>query len=347
LRPVDTIITDIRSRMKIGHDVDIDSYADAEEAAYIRPVAEYRDRVWEHRQRLPHERGGLLPWSKTHNDVQIPRGCLVLWAGKRGQGKSLLANHVMLHLISRGERIVMAPTEMRIEETLERLENQALGVDDPTYEYQERFYTWADGHLWFYDEPEGVSEARRMIGLCRYSINEIGATHVLIDSLMMINFRSKSSFDKNEAQIKFARALAGVAKSTGATIHLVAHFRKDQGGKADADQIKGAGELTDLATNVFFVSANTKKQDEANKPEHEQRTSIMEEPDIWLKVEKQRHGPSGGNFALWLHRSSLQLLSARTAPVRRLVDESYGLSSGPKGNSSSESYWTETETGSE
>lgn len=312
------IVADIRERMTIG-DVDLDSYADSDEAAYIKPASDFQEAVWNHRNRQPNEKGGLLPWSKTHGEVQIPRGCLTLWAGRRGQGKSLVTNHVLLNLINRGEKVVIAPTEMMIEDTLERMENQALGVSDPTKEFQAEFYKWADEKLWLYDEPEGVSPARRMIGLCRYSINELNVDHVLIDSLMMVKFDARTSFEKNEAQIKFARSLAGIAKSTGKNIHLVTHFKKSDGGRADADQIKGAGDLPDLATNVFFVSGNQKKQDEANKPPHAQRTDVMEEPDVWLKVEKQRKGPSGGNFALWLHPKSLQLLPSKSAPVRALV----------------------------
>lgn len=315
----ENIIRDIKQEMMIGRDVDLDSYADSDEAAFIKPASDYREAVWAHRNREPAQKGGLLPWSKTHGEVQIPKGCLTLWAGKRGQGKSLVTNHVLLNFINRGEKVVIAPTEMMIEDTLERMENQALAVSEPTKEYQAKFYEWCQDRLWLYDEPEGVSPARRMIGLCRYAINELNVDHVLIDSLMMVKFEARSSFDKNEGQIKFARALAGIAKSTGKNIHLVTHFKKSDGGRNDADQIKGAGDLPDLATNVFFISGNQKKQDEANKPAHMQRPDVMEEPDIWLKVEKQRKGPSGGNFALWLHPKSLQILSSKSAPVRPLA----------------------------
>lgn len=318
----ENIIRDIKQEMMIGRDVDLDSYADSDEAAFIKPASEYQEAVWAHRNREPSDKGGLLPWSKTHSEVQIPRGCLTLWAGKRGQGKSLVTNQVLLNFINRGEKVVIAPTEMMIEDTLERMENQALAVPDPsrlTKQYQAKFYEWAENKLWLYDEPEGVSPARRMIGLCRYAINELNVDHVLIDSLMMVKFEARSSFDKNEGQIKFARALAGIAKSTGKNIHLVTHFKKSDGGRNDADQIKGAGDLPDLATNVFFVSGNQKKQEEMNKHPSKQKPDVLEEEDIWLKVEKQRKGPSGGNFALWLHPKSLQLLPSRNAPMRPLV----------------------------
>lgn len=319
------IVSRIKSRMVIGQDVDLDAYADSDEAAYIKPASEFMDQVWEHRNRPPIQKGGLLPWSKTHSEVQIPRGCLTLWAGKRGQGKSLVTNNVFLGLINRGERVVIAPTEMPVMETLERLENQALGTGNPTREFQKEFYRWANGKLWLYDEPEGVSPARRMLGLCRYSIEELGANHVLIDSLMMVRFNARTSFEKNEEQIDFARSLQGIAKATGANTHLVTHFKKAQhGGREDGDSIKGSGDLPDLASNVFFVSANLKKQDEANKPPHMQKPEVMEEADVWLKVEKQRHGPSGGNFALWLHPGSLQLLPSKSAPVRPLVSVNGG-----------------------
>lgn len=315
----DSVVSRIKRQMVIGRDVDLDAYADADEAAYIRPVEDYIDDVWDHINRAPSQKGSLLPWDKTHQDVQLRRSALYLWTGERKQGKSLVTSQVMMGLMNQGERVVIAPTEMDVRDTLERMERQALAVNPPTRRFHDEFYRWAASKLWLYETPDGLSPARRMLGLCRYAVQELGATQILIDSLMMVRFAAQSSFAKNEGQIDFARQLVGICKATGVTIHLVAHHKKADG-STGADRIKGAGDLPDLASGTFTIAANVKKQDERNKPPHQQRPDVMEGPDLWLKVENQRHGPSGSNYSFWLHPQSLQILSTARERVKAFVD---------------------------
>ena len=336
------IVSDIKSRMRIGTDIDLDAYADHDEAAHIRPASEYEDAVWEHMHRLPHQKGGLLPWSKTHRDIQVRTGELSVWAGKRGEGKSLITSQVMLALMAQGHKAVIASLEMPVEDTLERMERQGLGVDDPTRDYHASFYRWAQSRLWMY-EQNGVVPARRILGLCRYAITQLHCQHVVIDSLMMVGFPGiKSQFEKLELQGNFARDLAAIARDTGAHIHLVAHLRKGDGSKrhSEADDVKGGGEITDLASAVYIISGNREKHEEANKPVPSQK--IMEQPDAWLSVEKNRRGVTGSRYGFWLHPQALQFMGKDSREPMQMIREqlpasSFGKPSIQSSASSSES----------
>ena len=74
----------------------------------------------------------------------------------------------------------------------------------------------------------------------------------------------------------------------------------------DKFDIKGAGEITDMADNVFIVWKNKKKEAALNarniSPE------LKTKPDALLIVDKQRNGEWEGKISLWYHRSSFQLL---------------------------------------
>lgn len=303
---VDPIVADIRSRMVIGQDVDLDAYADHDEAAHIKPAEDYADVVWEHMHRDPRERGRTLPWTKTHGDIQIRGGELIVYGGQRKVGKSNVTGHIMAGLMGQGDKVVIASMEMPVVDTLERMEKQVLATGTPGRPGHDRFYQWAAGKLWLYEQG-GVIPSRRILGLCNYSIQELGVQHVVIDSLMMIGMGNGRTFDKLEAQGLFARDLTAIARDTGATIHLVAHLRKaDRGSNGvEADDVAGTSDITNLAGMVFLLSGNRKKREERNKPESEQK--YQEQPDLWLKCEANRRGPSGSNYGFWMHPETFQI----------------------------------------
>ena len=315
---IDPIVTEISKRIAIGKGVDLDSWADADEAAHIRNAGDFEQEVWE-RMNLPaSKKGALMPWSNTHKDVQVRPGELSIWAGKRGSGKSLITSQVMTGLIQQGHKAVIASMEMPITVTLGRMATQALGQAMPTREFHRQFFKWADGKLFVY-EQDGVVPARRLLGLARYSILALGIKNVVLDSLMMVGLSSaRTTFDKLEQQTHFVRDLAAIARDNDAHIHLVAHLRKSDGNRktSDADDVKGAGEITDLASCVYIIEANRKKVEETHKAAPAK--AVMEQPDVWLKVEKNRNGPTGACFGLWSHKS-LQFIGKQShAPMQMI-----------------------------
>ena len=79
--------------------------------------------------------------------------------------------------------------------------------------------------------------------------------------------------------------------------------------------MKGGGDITDLASVVYLIQANRTKREEAEKPPHEQKEKIMQQADLGLHVEKNRRGPTGGRYGLWLDPTTLQLTER---PGRRM-----------------------------
>jgi twinkle protein len=307
--------------------IDFDAYADADESAFIEPATSFRDDVWTHMQTPNAQRGAVLPWTKTHHDIQVRPGELSIWSGKRGQGKSLLLGQIMLALMRQGQRAVIASMEMPIIATLERMERQALGLPQPSREYHDALYDWYQDRLWLYTQRDEVT-ARRVIGLCRYARQELRVDHVVIDSLMMVRMPGANQFARLDSQGAFVRKLSALARDSGLHVHLVAHRRKSSGSDkdGDADEVKGAGEITDLASNVYFVAANRDKRAEAGKEESTRKASIMAQPDAFLSVEKVRDGGYHGTVGLWLHEPSLQFLGNDTGRAMVMLQEAIGFS---------------------
>ena len=282
---------------------ELDRYGE-DERIEIRSAEDYRELLWQHTHDDPRKRGRLLPWQKTHSEIQVRPGELILYGGRRGEFKSLLTGQIILGLMAQGDGCVIASMEMPVEDTLERMVRQAVGVDRPTRDYHDRFFDWAKNHLWFYEQTGEIAE-RRAIGLARYAIGKMQIRHVVIDSLMTVDFGAEPSLHSTLAgQKRFARALANIARDTGANIHLVAHRRKSQQGKDhdDADDIAGSGDLANLASVVYMISANRAKRELPDAAKAQ-----CDEPDCFVKIEKNRRGPTGRTFGFYLHEQSLQL----------------------------------------
>ena len=304
----DDIVADIKSRMVINGD-DLDNYAESDEAAHIKNAADYEDAVWEHIQRPETAKGAYFPWTKTRSDIRHRPGEFTLYSGKEGTFKSMLTGMVHLGFAMQGQSCVIASMEMTAEETLERLEYQALGTSQPTREYHREFYKWADGRIYIYEQG-GVVSPKRLIGLSKYAINHLGINNVLIDSLMTVDFQAGSSFELIEKQTSFVRELVAFAKSSRGHISLIAHLKKTTPGhQPTTDDIDGSKKIPNLAQNIFFLTNNLKKETEITKPTPD--PAIAEDADVFLKNVKTRQGKKGSFFKFWLHEGCLQLTEDR------------------------------------
>ncbi len=180
---------------------------------------------------------------------------------------------------------------------------QFIGVEEPTPEYIRRFSEWTINRLWLYDQI-GTIRTDRMIAVVRYCIQELNITHFVIDSLMKCGI----GLDDYNKQKYFVDELSTLAKDTNAHIHLVNHSRK---GERESNvmskfDIKGAGEITDMADNVFIIWKNKKKEVALNASDVNPETE--KKPDAMLICDKQRNGEWEGKVTLWYHRPSFQLL---------------------------------------
>jgi twinkle protein len=289
--------------------IDFEKYSKAPpEAAKIKTAGNYADIVLENIFNSREKPQALLPWGKTHSVVQLRPGELSIWAGYNGSGKSLLLGQVALSLLDQGEKLCIASFEMRPEITLERMAFQACGSIDPSLGFVKGFMEWADKSLLFYDQ-QGVVKSERILPLIRYCQEELGVTHIIIDSLMKCGI----AVDDYNRQKTFIEELTRHAMDSGQHVHLVCHTRKGDSEfeRHDRSDIKGASEITDQADNVFILWRNKRKEHAIQDGEE-----IENEPDAVLTVAKQRHGRWEGKIKLWFHPSGQYLGDDSARPMR-------------------------------
>ena len=281
--------------------VDLSLYLHQDEKRKIVPAFLLANQVKDYFYGPESEKGAYLPWAKTRNNIRLRSHEVSIWAGVNGHGKSLLLNQVMLSAMQQGEKVCIASFEMEMKKTMARMTRQAVGTNQPSDEYIEKFHTWTDDLLWLYDEMNSVNP-NTVLALLHYCRKEIGIQHFVIDSLM------KCGIDEDDynGQKRFINEICTTAKAIGLHIHIVAHSRKRESEKGIMDKfdIKGSGTITDLVDNVFTIWRNKKKEDDAEKPIPNQE--IQNKPDAIIKCDKQRHGEWEGMVGLWFDPASLQ-----------------------------------------
>jgi len=260
------------------------------EAAKVKPASSYQQMIIDSYYGDNPDPGCFLPWHKTHNHIKLRQG-------------ELLLNQICLSLMAQSERVCIASLEMKPMATLRRMSRQFIGVEEPTPEYIRHFSEWTIDRLWLYDQI-GTIRTDRMIAVARYCIRELNITHFVIDSLMKCGIGQ----DDYNKQKYFVDELSTLAKDANAHIHLVNHSRK---GEKESNvmskfDIKGAGEITDMADNVFIVWKNKLKEAKLNSGDIDPETE--KKPDAMLICDKQRNGEWEGKVSLWYHRPSFQLL---------------------------------------
>ena len=248
-------------------------------------------------------KGDPLPWSRTHEDIGLDSGALTIWGGWSGHGKSELLGQVILWTL-RNHKAAIASLEMRPAETLNRMIRQTHGAAAPTKSYKMAWMDWADSRLFVYDAIERVSR-NSMLGMVLYCRQELGCKHIVIDSLTKCGI----SKDDLSAQATFVDDLQNMAKATGAHIHLVTHLRKAGGDAKNTepgkDDVRGAGEITDLADTVFMVYRNKYKDQliaDGKTTLTDKEGNIREVADMWdtkLKLVKNRQNGVEMDYKLW------------------------------------------------
>lgn len=286
-------------------DIDFDAYLEGpDEAAMIRPAAEWVDQVIASFEQPEETHGACLPWPATHRIVRLRRGELTIWPGMSGHGKSMMIGQVVLHLMAQGEKVCIASMEMKPSSTMQRMCRQAAGGNAPDRRFIRELHDWTNGRLWLYDQQGQVSP-ERILAVGRYCHQQLGITHLVVDNLLSCGIAE----DGYDAQKQFVLALATHAHDTGQSVHLLAHSRKGKDeltppGKFD---VRGSASITDLADNVFSVWRNRAKEEAQDKGDH----SRDGDEDALLTICKHRHGDWEGRIRLWFDRRSQTYLQSQ------------------------------------
>lgn len=290
--------------MKLLSDNDFIQFCGRQESQFLARPSDFRAEIRDRFAGVGGTDGDLLPWGKTHELVAMRPGEVSLWAGINGHGKSLLLSQVIAWILGHTSALV-ASLEMRPAATLHRMLRQCAGCENVSEGYQGRWLDWTDNRLWIYDQLDSVAP-ERILGMIHYAASELKIRHIVIDSLMKcgINGRSDAVL---AGQKDFMDRLCWAAKTHNCHLHLVHHMRKGEKESKIPDKfdVKGAGELVDMADNLFIVHRNKKKELETQMGEEVDDS----EPDCTLSVAKQRHGEWEGRIALYYHAASQQFVA--------------------------------------
>ena len=300
--------------------IDFDAYFDEQQAdtARVRPASTLADAVVErfHGSGAAHH-WQPLGWAKTVGAFDLRPGELTLWTGVNGHGKTTFLSHVMLNVMRSAETVGAGPAagaapagrmagtvclaslEMPPAASMAKMTRQAGGTAQPGEAYIRAFHRWTEGRLWIYDHVGRIAP-RRMLAIAAYVRRELGVQHLVVDSLMKCGLGS----DDYNGQKDFVDGLCAIARDTGLHVHLVCHMRKGEAESKPPDKfdIKGAGEIADLADNIAIVWKNVRKT--ARAP-HEQDPTM---PDAFVRIAKQRHHEWEGSWAFHFDKGSQQFL---------------------------------------
>lgn len=268
-----------------------------------------------------------LPWPKTKDNFAFRKGEVTLWSGQNGHGKSLMTGQIALSLAGQGEKICIASFEMKPEKTMHRASRQWIGMNPYTPEFQqedgikaledlyEQMDDWCKDKIWLYDY-QGTADVEAVIGMAKYCANELGITHVFIDSLM----KCVKAEDDYNGQKAFIDEITAVARDLNIHIHIVHHLKKPANEAAipDKHDNKGSGSITDQVDNVMMVWRNKVKEDDIKA--NGSFSNKKDDPDHYLLCRKQRNYDGSGEgeptIKLWFHRDAQQYIeSPRETPM--------------------------------
>ena len=261
-----------------------------------------------------------LPWPKCNASFEFRRGEVTVWAGQNGHGKTDITTQSVLSLLGQDEKVCVASFEMKPVTTIGRMVRMYAGTNPFSPEFQDdsgldaldeiynEFGEWTTNRLWLYDQT-GTAHPETVLGMVKYCAQELGITHVFIDSLM----KCVKAEDDYNGQKDFVDHLCAMAKDCDIHVHLVHHLKKPpkESDMPDKHDTKGSGSITDQVDNLFMVWRNKPKED-AYKAQGN-RSNKQTEPDCYLICRKQRNyeGSEDGEplISLWRHRDAGQFVA--------------------------------------
>ena len=230
---------------------------------------------------------------------KLREGEVVMMGGYSGHFKSTLSTQISLGAMRQGFKVGLASLELLADDVMEQFVEIGSGRVRPPLDYVAQFANWADGKLHIYDKTDTIQpdEALQMvIAFAKYR----GCKLVVLDALMMMGVT-----DDVNREAEFTRKLAQVAKRFKICILLIHHVRKPMGdggekkipGKYD---FIGSSHLSNIASSIILVWHDKEKAYQKNDglPVDDQQ------PDLLIKVAKQRNHHYEGVSGYWQHGSS-------------------------------------------
>lgn len=191
----------------------------------------------------------------------LPFGGVTLIAGKPGDGKSTLASQIIVNAIEQDYKCFCYSGELPNYLFKAWMDFQVAGIH--AYEYANQWgdknyavsdankgliRAWYKDHIWLYDAT--LLDDDEHAGLIRTTermILQNGCRVILLDNLMTaIDLETIFEQNKYEAQSKFMKKLAALARKYNVLVILVAHKRKNNFSTNANDEISGSGDIANL-----------------------------------------------------------------------------------------------------
>lgn len=246
--------------------------------------------------------------------------------GLSGSGKTQLVDFILLHMWKNGHGSCIASMEVRTARTIQYMVSQATGERLPPKPKAEQALTWLAGGFWLYDRV-GRADWREVLATFRYAYRRHGCRLFVIDSWMKLGIDPEDLEEQGEA----ANAFSNFVDEFPVHLFVVAHPRKpktdeDVMGKSD---IKGSGQITDEAQNVWTVWRNLKKEKtvETQMKNASQDQTILHNlrkgtKDAALIVTKNREEGDLPEVDLWFVKECRQYFGHYRANGMSFLDES-------------------------
>lgn len=242
-----------------------------------------------------------------------PMGCISIWSGKRGNGKSTAVGQMLIDAIENGFKVCAYSGELKNERFKYWIDLQIAGSDNiesyfDSFKMEEKYFVnkekrkiieeWYRDKFWIYDSSiiDGIKEeTTNILKLFEYAAKRYDCKIFLIDNLMTARehyFKNEKDFYR--AQGDFIRNIKAFAKKHDTHVHIVAHPKKTNNvNELDNDDVSGTTEITDLADFTYYVS----------KCEDTQRPEI----NTIIKVGKNREDGTTGQIGLSYCKKSRRL----------------------------------------
>lgn len=281
----------------------------------VKPAADFVQDAKDRLRTRARAKRTFLPWEKCNDSFEFRRGEVTAWAGQNGHGKTDLTTQVALSLVGQGEKVCVASFEMKPVTTIGRMVRMFAMTNPFSPEFQgedglnlldqlyDDFGDWTQCRMWLYDQ-QGTARSDTVLGMIKYCAQELGITHIFIDSLM----KCVKDEDDYNGQKAFVDQLCAIAKDFDVHIHLVHHLKKPskEGDMPDKHDTKGSGSITDQIDNLFMVWRNKPKEDDLKTKGVQ--SNKQTEPDCFLLCRKQRNYEGSANgeptIGLWRHNDA-------------------------------------------